>query len=147
MQYRTPANFLASLVFEFDDARLLFGITTRFAFQAPGSHRIFPYCTGGVNFNTRSTEDSVVGSLGFGGLLVGDLPLLRSFIFDNVGVIQYSGVRLRVSDITSSTPLMHVKLQDWRVGSISLDTTIFGNTTMVSGTFSTTFRDFYKLPI
>jgi hypothetical protein len=144
--YRTPDNFLASLALEFDGSQYLFGMTTAFTLQAPGSHRIFPYCTGGNSFDTRSTEDSVVGRFSYSGLLIGELALLRSLIFEKLGVIQYSGVRLRISDFETGTTILYTMLQDYRIGTLSLDSALFGNTTMVNARIEVTFRDFYILP-
>ena len=146
VNYRTPDNFLASLALEFDGSSFLFGIANAFAIRAPGSHRIFPYCVGGTTFATRSTEDVVPGSLSYTGLMLGELPLLRSLLFEKLGSIQYGGVRLRLSDFETSTPLFYAMLEDYRIGAIEMNSAMFGNTTIVNGRFEVTFRDFYLLP-
>ena len=145
-RYRTPDTFLASLALEFDGSQFLFGMTNSLSLQAPGSHRIFPYCTGGSLFDTRSTENAEVGRLAYTGLMLGDLPLLRSLIFENLGVIQYGGVRLRITDIDSGISLFYAMLQDYRIGTLHLESSLFGNTSIINGRFEVTFRDFYLLP-
>ena len=144
--YRTPTEFLSSISLEFNGSQYLFGLTNSFQIKAPGSHRIFPYCTGGTNFRTRSTEDSVVGSFSFSGMLLGDVELLRTQVFEKLGVIQSSGLRLRVSEIGSGITLAYYFLEDYRIGSIGVDAELVGNTVILTGRFEITFRDFSMLP-
>ena len=144
--YKLPADFLASLAFEFDGNQFLFAIANTFAIRAPGDHQIFPYCVSGNRVPTRSTERTSAGTLTFGGLLAGDLTLMRSLIFEKLGNIQTSGVRFRMSDMESGISLMHILLMDFRIGSVELASSMFGNTTMVGGNFGITFRDMSRLP-
>jgi len=72
--------------------------------------------------------------------------LMRSLIFEKLGNIQTSGVRFRMSDMESGISLMHILLMDFRIGSVELASSMFGNTTMVGGNFGITFRDMSRLP-
>ena len=125
---------------------VLFGLTNSFKITAPGAHRAFPYCTSTNVFSTRSTEDTTVGSFSFSGILLGDSLLVASLVsnvFDNLGIIQVSGVTVKLETMESvPITLFHKKLLDYRIGSIDMSHTIIGNTAVASGVFSMTFRDF-----
>ena len=137
---------MTGVTLEIGGSAVLFGLTNSFKITAPGAHRVFPYCTSTNFFSTRSTEDTTVGTFGFSGILLGDSVLvaaLVSNVFDNLGLVQVSGVTVKLETMeTVPITLFHKKLLDYRVGSISMSHTIVGNTAVASGEFSMTFRDF-----
>jgi hypothetical protein len=141
IHYLSAADMLTALSFQCDDTEVLFGLTTDLSLEAPGIHSIHPYHVGSSYFSTFSTVSPGPGSLSYSGILLGDSSVVQAQIFDRFGDMDDS-VNLKIIHPTGPSNLLNIDLYDFRIRAIALATRIVGNTTMVTGSVSVTFRNF-----